>query len=313
MPKAFLRLGLAVAMSTALWGAALGFPLALAPLAVLVPLPGLVVATRGPSTECSLWFLFTLLAVTAAFGSDVGPGFILLFGIPSLVVAVGIRRFWSFEHTAVAGIATWCAGLGCLLLLAYHDIGGIVNAVREQLSHSIELVLSTYDSIGAPESTMALLRAERQSIISGIVDVLPALGVLTGAVVVLTNLLLLRHWAQVGRHVNLRLWRTPDALIWGLIVAGFAMFLPLPPVALMAQNVFIVVLACYFCQGLAIVSYYVDRFRLPRGIRVAGYILIAVQHVVTVLVLALGVFDLWGNFRRLNAGPADFRFHADGE
>ena len=35
--------------------------------------------------------------------------------------------------------------------------------------------------------------------------------------------------------------------------------------------------------------------------------------VVRRMVLALGVFDLWGNFRRLNAGPADIPFHSDGD
>jgi len=31
-------------------------------------------------------------------------------------------------------------------------------------------------------------------------------------------------------------------------------------------------------------------------------------------VLALGIFDLWGNFRRLGStGPADIPFHTDGE
>ena len=58
---------------------------------------------------------------------------------------------------------------------------------------------------------------------------------------------------------------------------------------------------------------YLDRFRLPRGIRIASYVLIAVQHVATAIVLALGIFDLWGNFRRSTAGPANVRFGADGE
>jgi len=111
--------------------------------------------------------------------------------------------------------------------------------------------------------------------------------------------------------VNLRFWRAPDNLIWTLILAGFAMFVPVPAVALVARNAFVVLLGCYFCQGLAIVDYYLVRFRLPRGLRVVSYLLILVQHVVTVLVLALGVFDLWGNFRRLGAGPADVRFNTD--
>ena len=313
MPPVALRLGAGVAVSTALYGLACAFPPGASPVALLVPLPGLVVATRAPSSECSWWFVLTTIAVGGILGTDAVPGFIIPFGIPTLLLAVGIRRFWSFERTVLGGVAAWSAGIACLLLLAYGDVGAAATAVREQVSHSVDLALSTYGSLGVPENTLALLQAERDPVIAGFMAILPALVVLTGMAVVLVNLLLLQAWTDLGRHVNLRLWRTPDALIWVLIVAGFAMFLPAQAIALPARNLFLVILACYFCQGLAIVSYYLDRFRLPRGIRIAGYVLIVVQHLVTAMVLALGVFDLWGNFRRLSTGPADVQFHTDGD
>jgi hypothetical protein len=313
MPHVALRLGASVALSSTLYGLAWWFPRAGAPLAVLVPLPGLVVATRAPSNECSSWFIGTALAVAVALGIDAAPGFVLPLGIPTLLLAVGIRRFWSFEHSALAGVAAWCVGVACLLLLAYGTVDAVVAAAHQHVARSVDVALATYGSLGVPESTLALMQAERDGLVTGVFEVLPGVVVLTGGVVVLANLLLLQAWTGLGRHVNLRLWRTPDALIWGLIVAGFAMFVPAAAIALPARNLFIVILACYFCQGLAIVSYYLERFRLPRGIRFAGYALIAVQHVVTAMVLALGVFDLWGNFRRLSTGPADASVHPDGE
>ncbi len=313
MPHVALRLGAGMAISTALYGLACTFPLGAAPVALLVPLPGLVVATRAPSSECSFWFFLTAIAVGVVLGADAVPGFILPFGLPTLVLAVGIRRFWSFERTVLAGVAAWSAGIACLLLLAYGSFDAVTTAVRDQVSHSVDLALSTYSSLGVPENTLALAQAERDPVIAGFMEILPAMVVLTGVVVVLANLLLLQAWTDLGRHVNLRLWRTPDALIWALILAGFGMFVPAQPVALTARNLFLVILACYFCQGLAIVSYYLDRLRLPRGIRIAGYALIAVQHLLTAIVLALGVFDLWGNFRRLSTGSADMQFHSDGE
>jgi uncharacterized protein YybS (DUF2232 family) len=313
MHQVALRLGTGVAISTALYGLACAFPLVAAPVALLVPLPGLVVATRAPSSECSLWFLLTAIAVGVILGPDAVPGFIMPFGFPTLVLAVGIRRFWSFERTVLAGLAAWSAGIACLLLLAYGNVDAVATAVREQVAHSVDLALSTYSSLGVPENTLALVQAERDPVIAGFMEVLPALVVLTGLAVVLANLLLVQAWTDLGRHVNLRLWRTPDALIWALIVAGFGMFFPAEPIALAACNAFLIILACYFCQGLAIVSYYLDRFRLPRGIRIAGYVLIVVQHLLTAMVLVLGVFDLWGNFRRLSTGPADVQFHTDGQ
>jgi hypothetical protein len=102
-------------------------------------------------------------------------------------------------------------------------------------------------------------------------------------------------------------------LIWVLIAAGFGLFVPIDAVASVARNVFIVVLAGYFCQGLAIVSYYLRRLQLPAGLRVASYLLIGFQQVVTGIVLMLGVFDFWGDFRRLSISAADAQGGADAE
>jgi len=246
-------------------------------------------------------------------GSPAAPGFVLPFGLPVLALAGGIRRAWPFEGTLLAGVAAWCIGIASLALLAYGDLATVIATAREQVTHSVELALSTYGSLGVSESTVTAMAAERDMLVNGLVEILPALVVLSGALIVVVNFMMLRSWTGVARDVNLRLWRTPDSLIWALIATGFAIFFPADPVALVARNLFLVLLGCYFCQGLAIVSFYLERLHLPRGIRIAGYVLIALQHIVAAMVLALGVFDLWGNFRRLNAGPADLSFPSDGE
>jgi hypothetical protein len=78
-----------------------------------------------------------------------------------------------------------------------------------------------------------------------------------------------------------------------------------------AQNVFAITLACYFAQGLAITSYFLQRFGLPRGLRIAAYIVILFQQLAAGLVVALGVFDLWGDFRHLTAQPVDATVGSD--
>ncbi|HXQ23223.1 MAG TPA: DUF2232 domain-containing protein [Candidatus Acidoferrales bacterium] len=312
MPQV-LRIAAAVAVSAGLYAGTLAVAPAATPLLLLVPLPGLILATRPSSTECGLWFFLTASVVTVAIGSSAAPGFALPFGLPVLALAVGIRRGWPFEGTVLAGVAAWCIGIAALALLAYGDPPAVIATAREQVSHSVELALATYGSLGVSESAVNAMEAERDLLVNGLVEILPALVMLTGGLIVVVNLMMLRTWTGVARDVNLRLWRTPDSLIWALIVTGFAMFFPVDPVGLVARNVFLVLLGCYFCQGLAIVSFYLERLRLPRGIRIAGYVLIALQHIVAAMVLALGVFDLWGNFRRLNAGPADLGLPGDGE
>lgn len=307
-----LRLALAVMVSGGFYLAGISFAPVATPTLLLVPLPGLILAADTPLAS-SVWLLLTAGAVGLALGTGAAASWLLLFGLPACGLAFGFRCRWSFEATALAGVAAWSAGLAISIFLAYGDLTTLVSTVREQLTRGVDLALSTYSSVGVSDSTVAAVQADRDMLVTGLLETLPALVVLSGALMAIVNLVLLRRWTNLSHEIDLRLWRTPDLLIWALIVAGFAMFVPVYPLALAARNVFIVLLGCYFCQGLAIVSYFLERLRLPYGVRVAGYLLIAVQHIVAGIVLALGVFDLWGNFRRPNAGAADMQIPGDGE
>ncbi len=310
--RVVLRVSLGILASTGLYTA--GFALApyAGPALLIVPLPGLLLAMHAP-LECGLWLLLTGAAVTLGLGVDAAAGLVLLFGIPALAIAAGFRRRWSIEGTVLAAVATWSAGITTLAFLAYGDVTTLIAVLRDQLTNGVEVALSTYGSLGVAETTVATAHAQRDLLVNGLLEVLPALIVLCGGLMTIANVVLLRGWIDGPRDVDLRMWRTPEHLIWALIGTGFTMFLPWPVANLIARNLFLVLLGCYFCQGLAIVSYFLERLRLPRGIRVAGYLLIAAQHIIAAIVLALGVFDLWGNFRRLSAGSADIQISGDGE
>lgn len=310
--SAALRIVLAVLWSSGLYVAGICLAPVATPMLLLVPLPGLILAVDTLMAGV-YWLLLTAGVVGLVLGTGAVAGWGLLFGVPACALALGCRRGWSFEGTALAGIAAWLTGLLGATLFAYGDFASGIGTVRDQLGHGVDLALSTYRAAGMLDGAVGSVQADRDVLVAGVLEILPALMVLSGGLVAIANLVLLRRWARGAHDIDLRLWRTPDRLIWALIAAGFAMFLPFYPASLAARNVFIVLLGCYFCQGLAIVSYFLQRFRLPYGVRVASYLLIAVQHIVAGLVLAVGVFDLWGDFRRLSVSAADLQIPGDGE
>jgi uncharacterized protein YybS (DUF2232 family) len=307
-----MRVTLAVVVSAGLYTAGVTLSPYLGPLLLAVPLAGLILAQRALS-ECGVWLLLTTGVISFGLGPDPAVSFVLLFGVPACTVALGLRYRWSIERTALAGMTAWCVSVAALALLAYGDLTALIAAARQQLVHGFDLAVSTYGSLGVPEETLTAATAERDALVTGLIEVLPALVVLCGALMVIANLVLLRSWTNRFDHVDLRLWRTPEPMIWALIGTGFGMFLPWRPLGLLARNLFLVLLGGYFCQGLAIVSYFLERLRLPRGVRVAGYLLIALQHVIAGIVLALGIFDLWGNFRRLTAGSPNMQIPTDSD
>jgi uncharacterized protein YybS (DUF2232 family) len=61
-------------------------------------------------------------------------------------------------------------------------------------------------------------------------------------------------------------------------------------------------MAIYFFQGIAIVSFYFEKKRFPKILRGILYGLIALQQLVLLLVIAAGLFDVWIDFRRMKKG-----------
>jgi uncharacterized protein YybS (DUF2232 family) len=142
-------------------------------------------------------------------------------------------------------------------------------------------------------------------IVEQMLRLLPSLLFVSLCLVVLLNVLFLlrrfperrEQWLSIA---TFREWKCPEPLVWALIACGFAVFVPASEwVTIVALNVLLVTGVCYFIQGLAIVAFFFHKNNVPRFLRSATYILIIFQQIFTLLVAALGLFDLWGDFRRL--------------
>jgi uncharacterized protein YybS (DUF2232 family) len=70
-------------------------------------------------------------------------------------------------------------------------------------------------------------------------------------------------------------------------------------VKLFGINGLLILMTIYFFQGIAIISFYFEKKRFPRLLRIVLYSLIALQQVVLLVVVGLGFFDMWLNFRKL--------------
>jgi uncharacterized protein YybS (DUF2232 family) len=305
-------LGLAGALSTMLYTSMVLIPPAAAVLIWLAPLPGLVFAARSPG-KAPAWFLLTVAALTIVVGGENAVAFAGTVGVATLVIAFAVLRSWSIERTAVTALFVWFLGVASLYVVGAGSLSAAASAAQEQVDHAFSMVLEASVAAGAETEAIALLEAERATLVQSVLEILPALIFLTGGAILCVNLSLTRRLAPAFEGFRLRYWHNPDNLIWVFIAAGFGLFAPVDAVSVTASNVFVCLLGCYFLQGLAVITYYFDRFRLPIALRVGTYLLIAIQQLLAAVVLALGIFDLWGDFRRLHTGPADASIGSDGD
>jgi uncharacterized protein YybS (DUF2232 family) len=70
-------------------------------------------------------------------------------------------------------------------------------------------------------------------------------------------------------------------------------------------NVVLICSLVYFFQGLAILAYSFSRFQVPRFFRWTAYLLLILLKPAMLLVILMGLIDLWLDFRQLHRPPSE--------
>ena len=295
--------------TTALFLSGIYFPVAGTLLMVFTPQPGLSLERR--SGKHALVPLVVLTAATAALAAGARVAILYLAGFAMLtwVLAGLLRRGSSIEATVAL---TTAFGTGAVLagaVLFSPSIDGVFAALRVVLEDSWQALVDLYRRAGMPPDAVDRLTEGGDRLVDVVVRISPALVVILFGTVVLANLGLVR-WRERRAGASppfgdLSSWSAPPAAIWVLVFAGYASFLPWPFLRGIAWNVVAIVLAVYFCQGLAILQFTFRAWRVPAWGRGFAYAFVAFEWLAAAVVLLLGIFDLWGDFRQLRPRPVE--------
>jgi uncharacterized protein YybS (DUF2232 family) len=195
------------------------------------------------------------------------------------------------------------SGLISLFILSIFSGTSIGAVVSEYVAKNLELTMALYQSMGLSEENVRLISQTLDQIHQVLVKIIPALVTASTLFVAWSNLLLakplLRSRALFYPDFGpLKMWKAPEALVWVVIGCALALFIPMTPMKIIGSNGLLILMMIYFFQGIAIVSFYFEKKRFPRFIRFFFYTLIALQQLILLIVIGLGFFDMWVNFRR---------------
>jgi uncharacterized protein YybS (DUF2232 family) len=114
-------------------------------------------------------------------------------------------------------------------------------------------------------------------------------------------ILVRRHGPTSAPGVPLALWHAPDVWVWGLIAALGLMAVPAAALKISGWNLTVVYATVYTIQGLAILEYGLKKLAIPAVAR--GFLIAFILAMpLFVFVTALGVVDVWADFRKVRAG-----------
>lgn len=245
-----------------------------------------------------------VLAVSVLSSISPAGAFFYLFqcGIFSMLLAEFLMRGNRPGKSIVFAVAVTIGIITVSGLLYAVSSGADVNGlIVKGINTAITQSQAYYQKAGVTGEDLAVLQTALKEAGDLISRTYPALGVICFGAIGGINVLILKRMAnrlpqriEFGEFTS---FRTPEKVVWLLIVSGFALLLHNEVVATISLNVLVVALFLYFVQGLAITGHFFARFNLPRFMRLIFYFVLVIQPYLLIAVTALGLFDLWCGFR----------------
>jgi len=264
--------------------------------AVFAPLPLLLVRlqsgrTRGFVAILSNALLVLALGGTASFGS------FFLFGVlVAVVLSESLVRARSFEFAGA--LALFAIGLGLAGFLVGHATLNQISPAAD-FRQWVSGVADTFVQMsGASPGGLS-----KEEWIESLLLELPAgIGVFAALIIILNLVMVFRlNPAAVRQDLKLDpfyllFWRTPEWLVWPTLAFGFGALADIEPITQISWVFLKVLLTLYAMQGISILSFFFQLWKIRAGFRTVGLLLAVVLLVP--LIISLGFFDLWFDFRK---------------
>lgn len=290
--------------------------LLLAPLGMIVgilaPAPLVVVSLQKGRQAGWIAAGLVVLAIMAAMGPRVAVFFFAEYAVMAFIMAETLRLRLAFEKCVSFSALGSAALMGFLLLLVFtgQEIPSgdfLEEQIKIQFRQSIEVLnamgrgTAGFDSADAfIEKTARVFAASYPAVI--------VIGSLFGA---LANYSVARALARRRRELapyfsgSFSTWILPEYFIWIFILSAGALFLPEGTLHVVGLNVFIIAAVIYCLQGMAIVVHFLDKKNVPVFLWIVVFIVIFAQPLLVGILMGLGLFEMWMDFRKLRGNPSE--------
>ncbi len=234
-----------------------------------------------------------------------------MLGGAGIMIAECLKRNYSVEKTIAYPVAAIFI-LSALFLLyqAFLADEAPWQLVKVYIDKQIRYSVNLYSDLELASEQISFIKDRVPEIVASVTLIFPALFTVALIYMVWANMLAGRIISKKqgilgSASGDLSSWKPPERMVWYFIAAGAMLLLPGVGTEFVAWNVLVVISSIYLLAGLAIVSFFLKKSALPSAFRYLIYFLIFAQQIVTLVVVAAGLFDLWVDFRKLNKPMED--------
>lgn len=183
---------------------------------------------------------------------------------------------------------------GVLLLLFYSNVSqtGIYDLAFSQVSALLNQLLELEVIEEFPDKLVHIVTC----LLPGVI--VSSLLFIAWVNVALSLPLFEKTGLRVPAFTPLSQWKAPEHLVWVVIVLTLGLMLPSEPLNLLSMNLMCIMMLVYFFQGISIVAFFLQKTRMPFGLKALLYWFVFIQFPFNLLVSAYGFFDTWIDVRR---------------
>jgi uncharacterized protein YybS (DUF2232 family) len=274
---------------------------------LLLPMVLFLNGTINGANKAAAAFLISFsMFLSLAMFLNLNVPFIAVFtmGIAGLFIAQCAAQNVSVEKTIIYPAIFIVASI-CFYFI--YD-GYILSAdpwllVKKYIAAVIAENVKLYSQLPLKAEDINFIKDNEKNIVTGVTQIFPSMVVISATLIIWINFLLGKNYlVKAGivfpKYLALARWKSPDFMIWIFIVSGALLFMPDENINFSGLNIFLVMCFIYLLQGLAIVSFFFQSKNAPVFLRFLFYFLIAVQQILMIPIAAVGLFDIWVDFRK---------------
>lgn len=276
-------------------------------IVVLTPLP--VLYHTYPMGRLRGFLVLTVSLLTAygiltLLKEPVNMPTLFMIAFTGILLTEVLKRNVSFEKTVLtASLLLFFCGVGFILYSSWQADIAPWTLIERYVAAVVKENLELYSQLNISKEQLDVIRQNTGQITRFFAGVFPALGLSGSVFTVWSNLLAGQMFFRMRRlsfpdFGDLTLWKAPEWTVWIFIAAGGMLFVPVEGAVIFGMNLLIIVCLTYMFQGLAITAFFFRKKQIPRMFRFFFYGLILIQQYMLIIVVALGLFDLWIDFRK---------------
>lgn len=274
---------------------------------IFSPLPIIYYSLKiGRMKAMALTFLALSLATAAEILWAVNIHLIVLylFSVLGLMLSETLRRGYGIEKTIIYPAVLLC--LTSFILLFYHGQQSgkrVLEILEFYIAGNIQESIKIYMTLDLPAEQINVIRDNAHRITQFFTKIYPSLVAVAISFTVWVNVLAARvlfekNAVPYPSYGDLACWKAPEKTVWFLIAGGLIIFLAAGDLKFVGWNGVIICAFIYLMQGLAIIGFLFKRKNVPKILKIVFYFLIFAQQYILLLVTAVGLFDLWVDFRK---------------